>query len=334
MQRRRILISILTAGRDSGNARRLRVERRRLHRRHEGARPDHHLVLQQRAGGAVGQGDGEPWNSGAPERADQGPGDPGRQEHRRGHRRRDHRGHHALPGVQQPRPPRPASSRRRAASSTCRSFPDGDAVHRGAQRDARRPVQVARRRLLPDALEVQPGDDLLQQGRCSRRPGSTPRTPSCRPTTSSSPRRKQIKSPGRRRTRSTRRRPASSSRSSSTSSRCTRRRPAASRSSRTARRRSTEPEAIDVANFWKTIYSEGLAGKETVPGRLVRRQQGRHGHRRSVGHRGLRRQGEVGLGARSRPRTECRPTRPTPSPTRRTSACTRRARTRARRGMC
>jgi multiple sugar transport system substrate-binding protein len=49
-----------------------------------------------------------------------------------------------------------------------------------------------------------------------------------------------------------------------------------------------------VANFWATMYAEGLRAQGEVRRRLVRRRQGRDGDRRPVGHRGLRRQGQVG----------------------------------------
>ena len=77
---------------------------------------------------------------------------------------------------------------------------------------------------------------------------------------------RKIKSSGRRRTRSTRRRPASSSRPSSTSCRCSRRRPRASRSSTDGKATFADPDGIEVATFWKTLYDEGLAGKETYQG--------------------------------------------------------------------
>ena len=53
--------------------------------------------------------------------------------------------------------------------------------------DSRRPVHIAGREVLPDPVEAEPGDDLLQQGPVQEgrpRPGRTRR---CRRTTSSSP---------------------------------------------------------------------------------------------------------------------------------------------------
>ena len=115
-------------------------------------------------------------------------------------------------------------------------FPDGAAYIAGAHRQDRGPVQVAGRQVLPDAVEVQPGDDLLQQGdlhegRDRRRP-----TRRWRPTTSSSRTSRKIVARRRRRPRSGRRRRASSSSPGSTSTRCSPPRPAASSWSRTASR--------------------------------------------------------------------------------------------------
>ena len=79
---------------------------------------------------------------------------------------------------------------------------------------------------------------------------------------------------------------------------------------------------------------EGLRPQGEVQRRLVRRRQGGDGHRRPVGDRGVRRQGELGRSPRAdveraRPRT-----RRTPSRTPRTSRSTRRARPKAPRGTC
>ena len=103
------------------------------------------------------------------------------------HRRRDHGGQCAVPDLQhlargcaavreggRPRVAVELRGRRR--------------LHRGAQRRQRGAVRVGRRRVLPDAVEVQPRHDLLQQGHVHRRRGSTRRRPRCRRTTSSSTR--------------------------------------------------------------------------------------------------------------------------------------------------
>ena len=45
------------------------------------------------------------------------------------------------------------------------SFADGTSYIETRSGDARAAVQVAGRQLLPDAVEAEPGDDLLQQGR-------------------------------------------------------------------------------------------------------------------------------------------------------------------------
>ena len=68
--------------------------------------------------------------------------------------------------------------------------------------------------------------------------------------------------------------------------------------------------------------------------RLVRRQEGGHGRRRSVGDRGLQGQGQLGRRARADQGGHGRRARSTPSPTPRTSASTPRARTRRPRGTC
>ena len=104
-------------------------------------------------------------------------------------------------------------------------------------------VQVAGREVLPDALEVQPGDDLLQQGpdeEGRRRPGE-PAAVDVRRV----PRHQREDRVAARRPRppSGRRRAASSSSPGSTSTRSTRRSPAASSWSRTASPRSTTPPA-------------------------------------------------------------------------------------------
>ena len=109
----------------------------------------------------------------APRREGHRPGDPGRQDLRGGHRRRHHRRQRALPGVQH------LAGRRTAVPEAGRP---GRARHlrrwrglrRGAQRRRRRAVPVAGRAVLPDPVEVEPGDDLLQQGHHEegrRRPG-------------------------------------------------------------------------------------------------------------------------------------------------------------------
>ena len=59
---------------------------------------------------------------------------------------------------------------------------------------------------------------------------------------------------------------ASSSRPSSTSCRCTRRRPSGKSIVTDGKATFADQAGIDVANFWKTIYAEGLAGKETYQG--------------------------------------------------------------------
>ena len=76
-----------------------------------------------------------------------------------------------------------------------------------------------------------------------------------------------------------------------------------------------------------TMYDEKPGRQGDLQRRRVRRRQGRHGHRRPVGHRGLQGQGRLGRRCRCRPRRACPPTPSTPSATPRTSRCTPRART-------
>ena len=111
-------------------------------------------------------------------------------------------------------------------------------------------------------MEVEPGDDLLQQGHHEAgrdRPGEpaagdargVPRRPAGRSSRAAPPRR-----------RSGRPRRASSSSPGSTSTRCTPPSPVASSWSRTARRPSTPTQGKAVADFWATMYSEGLSPQE------------------------------------------------------------------------
>ena len=95
-----------------------------------------------------------------------------------------------------------------------------------------------------------------------------------------------------------------------------------------------DPDGIDVATFWKTLYDEGLAGKETYQGDSFADKKAAMADRRSVGHLGLQGQGQLGLGAGADQGRNCRRRRPGPSATPRTSACTRPARTKAPRGRC
>ena len=58
-----------------------------------------------------------------------------------------------------------------------------------------------------------------------------------------------------------------------------------------------DPAGIAVANFWKTVYDEGLAGKEAVQGDAFADKTAAMVDRRPVGHRGLQGQGRLGRGA-------------------------------------
>ena len=263
------------------------------------------------------------WNTAHPDREGDRPGDPGRQDLRGGHRRRDHRRQRAVPGLQHltgrgaavPEAGRPGRARR---------HPRRQGVHRGPHRRLGRPVQVAGRQVLPAAVEVQPGDDLLQQGALEegrRRPRATRR---CRPTTSSS------------------RPPARSSRAARAAAiypaptseffqswfdfyplyAARERRQAAGRGRQGDVRLGRGPAGRRTSG--STMYSEGLAAEGDVQRRLVRRRQGRHGDRRPVGDRGLQGQGRLGRRAGARPRPGSPRATSAPSPTRRTIAHVRR----------
>ena len=158
-----------------------------------------------------------------------------------------------------PRPRPCRSSRSRAGWSRSTSFDGGADYVEARSGDVGRAVQVAGRAVLPDPVEVEPGDDLLQQGHHEEgrhRPGEpaagdvrrVPRRPAARSSTAVPPRRP-----------SGRPRPASSSSPGSTSTRCTPPRPVASSWSRTARRPSTPTQGKAVADFWATMYAEGLS---------------------------------------------------------------------------
>ena len=309
---------------------RLRLQRRRRLRRGHRKGTDQDLVLQQRHEIAWGKQVVEAWNAANPDREGDRRGDPGRQVLRGGHRRGDHRRHRAVPDLQHlpgrrsrlPEAGRPGRSqllRRRHV------------LHRSPHRSRREAVRVARRPLLPAAVEVEPGDDLLQQGRADRgRP--RPREPAARnlrrvPGDRQEDRRRQ----GAPSTRSTRRRAASSSSPGSTSTRCTRPRARASNWSRTARRSST------VRRGWRSPTS-GRRSTPTswpatrpttaTPSPTARPRWPSSGRGRSPSTTAR----STGASSRCRPRRACPPIRSTPSPTPRTSRCTPPAPTRAPRG--
>ena len=136
------------------------------------------------------------------------------------------------------------------------TFPDGDVLRRVAHREAAADqYTVAGRASSTRSLEVQPGDDLLQQEaleKAGHRPGA-PAAGDVREFLATAADRQERASPT---PRSGRRRRASSSSPGSTSTRCSPPRPAASSWSRTARPRSTPPPARRSARFWRTMYAE------------------------------------------------------------------------------
>ena len=271
----------------------------------------------------------EAWNAAHPNEQVTGAGDPGRQDLRGGHRRRDHRRQRAVPDLQHlaRRPCR--SSRSRAAWSRSTTSPTARRLHRGAHRRRGRPVQVAGRQVLPDAVEVEPGDDLLQQGRVQEGRASTPSNPPLATYDEFlDTAEKLVESGARQGGHLAGADAASSSSPGSTSTRCTPPRPAARSWSRTARPPSTPTPARRSPTSGRRCTPRACPQGD-VQRRLVRRRQGRDGDRRPVGHRGLRRQGQLGRGAGADLEPARPPTRSTRSATRRTSACTPPARTRA-----
>ena len=139
----------------------------------EASRRHHDLVLQQRGRDRVGQADGRGVERRPPRRAGQGAGDPGGQQQRGGHRRRDHRGQRTVPDLQHLARGR-AAVREGGRPRVAVELRGRRRLHRRAQRRQRGAVRVGGRRVLPDALEVQPRHDLLQQGHVHRggpRPG-------------------------------------------------------------------------------------------------------------------------------------------------------------------
>ena len=104
------------------------------------------------------------WNQAHADRAGDRRGDPGRQELRGGHRGLDHGREHPLPDLQH-RAGRGAAVPEAGRAGGAGFLQRRGVLHPGADRAAGRPVQVTRRQVLPDAVEDQPGDDLLQQGR-------------------------------------------------------------------------------------------------------------------------------------------------------------------------
>ena len=132
--------------------------------------------------------------------------------------------------------------------------------------DVGRAVQVAGRAVLPDPVEVEPGDDLLQQGHHEEgrdRPGEpaaghvrrVPRRPAARSSRAAPPTR-----------RSGRPRRASSSSPGSTSTRCTPPSPAAQQLVEDGEATFDSDEGKAVADLWATMYAEGLSPKEKYNG--------------------------------------------------------------------
>ena len=244
------------------------------------------------------------WNAAHPNEKRHRAGDPGRQDVRGGDRRGDHGRQRAVPGLQHLAGRRAAvpeagrSGRRWTASRTAR--PTSRRAP-GRRRDA---VQVAGRQVLPAAVEVQPGDDLLQQGhpeegRHRHRPNPPLETYDEFLATS-----QKIVSSGAAKAAIY---PAPTSEFFQSvvrllpAVRGRERRQAAA--SRTARPRSTPRPARPSPDFWQTMYDRGLAPQGEVQRRLLRRQEGRDGDRRAVGHRRLHRTRSTGASCRCRPPT-------------------------------
>ena len=96
------------------------------------------------AGDRLGQAGGRRLEHGAPRREGDRPGDPGRQDLRGGHRRRDHGGQRAVPDLQHLARPRCRSSRSRAAWCRSTTSPTATQLHRGPHR-ATAPSSTSRR---------------------------------------------------------------------------------------------------------------------------------------------------------------------------------------------
>ena len=93
-----------------------------------------------------------------------------------------------------------------------------------------------------------------------------------------------------------------------------------------------DPAGVAVAEFWKSIYSQGLAGKEQIQGDAFADKVSAMA---IVGPWAIAVYKDIDWGrCRCRPRTGSRRPRPTPSATPRTSGCSPPARTRAPRGTC
>ena len=219
--------------------------------------------------------------------------------------RRDHGRQRSLPDLQHLAGGRPAVREGRAGSCRLSSFEDGDDYITERSGDNRGAVRVGRRRVLPDAVEVEPGRHLLQQGHVHRS-GPRPRGPALSTydefldtvAHADAVRRGSVRHlPGARR--------ASSSSPGSTSIRSTAPRPAARCSSRTARRPSIPRAGAAVVG----VLGDDVRGRPCRPGgvqrRLLRRRQLRHDDRRTLGDRLLRRRRRLGdrAGARHRPGT-------------------------------
>ena len=261
-------------------------------RRHSRHRTHHDLAVEQPRGDRLGRGDGRRLERGEPRREGHRPGDPRRQVVRRGHRRRDHRRQRAVPGVQHLARGRPAVPEAGRAGGPGQ-LPRRQGVHRGADRGRGRAVPVAGRAVLPDPVEGQPGDDLLQQGPDEEgrgRPGE-PAAGDLRRV----PRHQRQDRVERRR----RGRDLAGPRQRVLPVLVRLLPPVRRRDRRHAARRGRQGDVqLDrgqaVADFWRTMYDKGYSPEGGLQRRLLRRRQGRHVDRRPVGHRGLRQGHQLG----------------------------------------
>ena len=172
-------------------------------------------------------------------------------------------------------------------------FPGGAKYVESRSGDSAHAVPVAGRQVLPDAVEAEPGDDLLQQGPAEegrRRPGEPAAVDLRRLPRDERQDREQ-------RCRAGRNLAGADQRVLPVVVRLlpvVRRRvgrQAAGRGRQGDLRRRRRPGSRELLGH---DVREGLRAEGEVQGRLVRGRQGGDGDRRSVGRRGLRRQGQLG----------------------------------------
>ena len=315
----------------SADAHRLQRRRwRRRRRRPRGTRRHHDLVLQQRGRDRVGQADGRGVERRPPRRAGQGAGDPRRRQQRSRHRRRDHRRQRAVPDLQHLARGR-AAVREGGRARVAVELRGRRRLHQRAQRRQRGAVRVGGRRVLPDAVEVQPGRHLLQQGDVHRG-GPRPRGAGAVDLRRVPRHVAHADRVGRRAVRDL---PRTLERVLPVLVRLLPALRGGDRWHAARRGRQGDLRLRSRRGRLRVLGDDVRGGPRRAGGvqrRLLRRRQLGHDDRRALGDRLLRRGRRLGhrAGARHRPARPRR--RPTPSATRRTSACSPPARARAPHG--